>query len=185
MAIFKKERVKLADANNPGWGSSGMTLGDVDQDGDVDILWLNGDTMDNFIVKKNQGIHLLENLGKLKFKRTFLGFFPGIHKAQIGDLDSDGDLDIAGVGVLFPFGIKPKDNASVGWFERKKGGEYKFHTLEKNKSVHFGLVLKDIDGDKDIDLLVGNAAIDDLMGPPPIAGIKPSLRRLILFENGK
>ena len=55
--------------------------------------------------------------------KELAGFFPGVHKVQIGDLDSDGDLDIAGVGVLFPFGINQNENVSVGWFEKEKRGE--------------------------------------------------------------
>ena len=177
------DRKVLADAGNPGWGSSGMTIGDIDKDGDMDILWLNGDIMDNFIVKPNQGLYLLENKGKGKLTKKFLGFFPGIHKAKIGDVDGDGDPDIVGVSALFPFGVKPKNITSIAWFERKKNGDYKMHPIETNNNQHFSLILNDVDQDKDLDLIIANASMKHLGGPPPKKRPKGSLPWIDIFEN--
>ena len=43
----------LSKADSPTFGSSGLHLTDIDNDNDMDILWINGDVMDNFQVKNN------------------------------------------------------------------------------------------------------------------------------------
>ena len=47
-------------APHANWGSSGLSLADVDADGDLDILLANGDTFDDSLLKPYHGLAWLE-----------------------------------------------------------------------------------------------------------------------------
>ena len=150
----------IARANDPDWGTSGITLHDLDRDGDLDLLWLNGDTMDTQVVKPDQGITLLDNRGGLRFERRSLAVSPGVHRALVADLDGDGDEDIATAAYLpWPGSyseplIGPERIASITWLERTADGGYKAHAIELDRAVHTDLALLDANGDGRLDLLV-------------------------------
>ena len=50
------------------FGSSGIELVDLDQDGDMDVLYTNGDAWDNWYASPSHGVQWLENLGNLRFE---------------------------------------------------------------------------------------------------------------------
>ena len=81
-------------APHPTWGSSGLSLVDLDRDGDMDVLVTNGDMLDDFLLKPYHGIRWLENKGALRFEEHLLANLPGVHRALAADLDVDGDLDV-------------------------------------------------------------------------------------------
>src|SRR5579859_2502139 len=51
-------------APHPAFGSSGIQLVDLDQDGDLDVLYSNGDVLDSNLLRPYHGIQWLENRGK-------------------------------------------------------------------------------------------------------------------------
>ncbi len=81
---------------NEDFGSSGISLADLDQDGDQDILYTNGDGFDYAIPGSRpwHGVQWLENDGNGGFKYHRIGDFSGAYSPIAVDVDQDGDLDI-------------------------------------------------------------------------------------------
>ncbi|MBM4095137.1 MAG: VCBS repeat-containing protein, partial [Planctomycetes bacterium] len=69
------------------FGSSGIDLADLDADGDLDILYTNGDAFDNSFVNPSHGIQWLENQGNLAFTYHRLADLTGAYAALPGDID--------------------------------------------------------------------------------------------------
>jgi hypothetical protein len=74
----------------------GISLADLDQDGDQDILYTNGDGFDYAIPGSRpwHGVQWLENDGDGGFKYHRVGDFSGAYSPIAVDVDQDGDLDI-------------------------------------------------------------------------------------------
>src|SRR5207248_11773234 len=58
---FRKETIY--EAPHPAYGSSGIQLVDLDGDGDLDVLFTNGDSLDENTLKPYHGVQWLENKG--------------------------------------------------------------------------------------------------------------------------
>ncbi|HVU25714.1 MAG TPA: VCBS repeat-containing protein [Opitutus sp.] len=90
-----RDRV-LYGSLNKDYGSSGLTLGDVNQDGRPDIVYTNGDGFDYATPGSRpwHGVQWLENLGGRKFAYHRVGDFPGAFSPVVTDLNGDGRPDI-------------------------------------------------------------------------------------------
>ena len=91
----------LWGSSNSDFGSSWITLVDLDRDRDQDILFSNGDAFDYAPANSRpwHGVQWLENRGDLKFELHRIGELSGASSAHAADLDRDGDLDVALVSV--------------------------------------------------------------------------------------
>ena len=147
-------RQNVFEANSPVWGSTGIDLTDFDKDGDVDILYTNGDIFDTFYIVPYHSAHLIENLGEGKWESRVLGNLPGIHRAIAGDLDNDGDQDVVCCSLI----SRPLDNISIEeldsviWLEQTTEGTFTPHSLEKGNCNHASVVVEDFDQDGDLDI---------------------------------
>ena len=145
----------LHDTRDPSFGSSGIQLVDLDADGDTDVLYTNGDTLDSFYIKPYHGIQWLENTGGFPFKEHRLLAMPGVSRAVAGDLDGDGDLDIAATAYL-PLNITNRFDIrgleSTLWMERTESG-WTPRSLEKGRLDKLALDLADLDGDGDLEIV--------------------------------
>lgn len=140
------------------FGSSGIELVDLDGDGDLDILYTNGDAWDNWYVNPSHGVQWLENRGDLNFAYHRLTDLPGAYRALAGDFDGDGDQDIIAVVWLPPM-AKPASlldstPVSILALERTQRGTFACHILESGAPYYATLEIGDFDEDGDLDFVV-------------------------------
>ncbi len=151
---FRRQTVyQLGD---PASGSSGMEFSDLDGDGDLDVVLTNGDTFDDDLPKPFHRIHVLINNGTFPFAGKVVAEMPGVYCACVGDIDSDGDQDIAAVSLLTVEQIAQHDSGtfdSVIWLEQSSDGDFRRHTIERDRCDSATCRLFDWDGDGDLDLL--------------------------------
>jgi hypothetical protein len=158
---FTFEQKVIYRAPHPNWGSSGIQLVDLDKDGDLDVLLTHGDTFDDGLVKPYHGIQWLENKGAYPFVDHTVAQMPGVHRAEPADIDGDGDLDIVACALLAGGSdVDEKTLPALVWLEQTKPGTFARHTIEMGAPRHATLDVGDIDGDGDIDIVVGNFSID-------------------------
>ena len=137
-------------------GSAGLVRADLDGDGDDDLILPVGDNLEDFAAypQPYHGCLWLENRGGWKFESHRIADLGGTYAAAAGDLDGDGDMDVALVSMANDWS-NPK-NASVVWLEND--GRQRFWPWQVAADpIHLvTLGMGDIDGDGQADLVAGS-----------------------------
>ena len=141
-------------------GANSMDFGDIDNDGDLDLLW--GDFFE-------AGVLLIENGGACEtpYLRTDPVPLPGADSLStsgynapyLADIDADGDLDLF-IGVLGGAFNPTRTAAENFWFYERTDDGWRLRTRRYLTMIDVGNesipTFGDIDGDGDLDMLVGN-----------------------------
>ncbi len=119
-------------------GSEAVSTGDIDRDGDIDIL--SAERSGEIIWYENDGTgNFIKNSIEINYSEA----------AQLADIDNDGDLDIV-IGSNTNQNIVSFENDGSGNFSPKKIIYQQAGLRTRN------LNFSDIDGDSDLDLIAGD-----------------------------
>jgi len=142
-------------STNSDFGSSSINLVDLDKDGDMDILYTNGDAFDYLPPRPRpwHGIQWLENKGGLNFEMHRLTDFGGATFARAIDVDHDGDMDIFAISA-YNLWDKPESQSFI-WLENVGGMKYVKHPVSNHPTHLITLGAGDFNQDKEIDFVTG------------------------------
>ena len=149
------QRHLVYGSTNDDFGSSGLSLADLDLDGDLDMLYTNGDAFDYTPPGPRpwHGVQWLENAGGLTFEYHRIGDFPGAFSGNAVDADRDGAIDIFVDSAFNDW--DSEDALSMGWFENDGTMGFTFRDLATAPTHLLTLASADIDGDGWIDFVTG------------------------------
>jgi hypothetical protein len=151
---FKEERIIQLP---PSYGSNYFELADINNDGHPDIIATNGDNGDYPpILKAYHGVRIYLNDKNNKFKEEIFLPMHGVGKAIAKDFDGDGDLDIASIS-FFPDYTKTPEEGFIYW---ENNGRLQFNPFtfkEVTAGSWISMDAGDLDGDGDLDIVLGNA----------------------------
>jgi hypothetical protein len=160
---FRKEIIYTAP--HPAYGSSGIQMVDLNGDGELDVLYTNGDILDDpFLLKPYHGVQWLENRRKFPFEHHPLTAMYGAMRAVAGDFAGTGKKDIVAVSFLpedkFPQ-RKPLNLDSIIYLEQTNPGTFVRHSLEKIRCDHVTCAAGAWNGDGKIHFATGHFSLAD------------------------
>ena len=149
----------LWGSTNPDFGSSWLTVVDLDKDGDADLLYSNGDAFDYAPANSRpwHGVQWLENRGPLAFEVHRIADLSGASSPQAADLDGDGDLDVAVVSAYNAWNDPAAQ--SLVWLENNGQQQFALHDVAADPTHQVTLAVADLDGNGTPDLVTGGMHI--------------------------
>lgn len=145
----------LFGSSNQDYGSSGIAMCDLDQDGDEDILYTNGDAFD-YIPPQGRpwhGVQWLENLGNLEFEFHRICNFTGATNVRAADIDNDNDLDLFAVSA-FNIWDDPSSNSFI-WLENDGQMQFTQHEITNDPTHLLTCEPGDFNNDGLVDVVSG------------------------------
>jgi hypothetical protein len=112
-------RNRIWGSTNEDYGSSGISVSDLNGDGRPDILYTNGDGFGPSAVpgpRPWHGVQWLENKGGGFFKYHRLGHLPGAYSPVGVDLDGDGAMDVVASSSYADWDNKGSGVISLMWY---------------------------------------------------------------------
>ena len=146
---------RIFGASNEDFGSSWISLADLDADGDADVVYSNGDAFDYATTagRSWNGLQWLENTGGTAFTYHRIADIPGASSPQAADLDGDGDLDIAVVSAYNNWADPAAQ--SLVWLENDGRATFTLHDVASSPTHLVTLAIGDLNRDGRPDLVTG------------------------------
>jgi len=144
----------LFRAEHPMFGMAGIELADMDSDGDGDVVFANGDALDDDLFPKPwHGVRWLENAGGRRFELHEVVRFPGAYAVASGDVDGDGDRDLVATSMMNRW--EDLSRQSVIWLENDGDKGFTPHALDASPTSLVTVDVGDLDGDGRADVVAG------------------------------
>ncbi|MEO9891305.1 VCBS repeat-containing protein [Aurantibacter sp.] len=188
--LYQKENLEFVAENvlkfSPVYGSSWFELVDYDNDGDFDIVTVNGDNADkSFVQKPYHGLRIYINNGNNNFEEKYFFAVNGATRVVSNDFDLDGDIDF-GIVSTFP-DYEKKPGYSFVYLENKTSENFQFNpfTFKNSKLGNWFLMdIGDVDKDGDQDIILSSFSHPFAKAPKHLTEAwKTSNIDLMLLEN--
>lgn len=140
----------------PIYGSSYVTVADMNNDGHPDLLYTNGDNADfSYSLKRYHGVRIFLNDGQNHFTEQY--FYPiyGAGKVLSADFDGDGDIDMAVISFFTDPAQQP--NEGFLFFENKGNLQFEVSTFkDADQGKWLVMDVGDLDRDGRPDIVLGS-----------------------------
>lgn len=145
-------------STNEDYGSSGISVCDLNGDNRPDILYTNGDGFGPAATpgpRPWHGVQWLENTGAGTFKYHRVGDLPGAYSPIGVDFDQDGKMDIMAVAAYADWDKMNPLVASLVWFHNEGQQRFTKRVLAAAPKDLLTLGAGDFDGDGRLELVTG------------------------------
>lgn len=156
---FQEQQATRFPQPAPAEYTNQLTIGDIDGDGDLDIIWANGGNFSSAGTNQVSRIFINNGTGVFTDESVARGAFTGLCRGvELGDIDNDGDLDMI---LAQDFNRQPQLllNNGAGVFTNVTAARLPAATLSSTRA-QFG----DIDNDGDLDIYITNGGTTNRFG---------------------
>lgn len=150
-------RKRIWGSTNEDFGSSGLTVADLNQDGRPDVLFTSGDGFGPAATpgpRPWHGVHWLENTGG-GFRYRHIGSLPGAYAPCAIDLDGDRAMDVVAVAAYADWNNANRSAASLMWFRNDGTMTFAPHALAREPKDQITLAAGNFSGPGRPDLVTG------------------------------
>ena len=119
----------------------------------IHIADFNGDKRADFVASRGHGRGVVWYEAPSWKAHEIYPDLIGPHSLIVGDIDGDGDLDVATCA---------KDSGAVVWFQNDGKGGFTIHHIHEDQSA-YDIRLIDMDGDRDLDVLIAGQASENVV----------------------
>lgn len=170
---------RIWGSTNEDYGSSGISLSDLNRDGRPDIIYSNGDGFGPAATpgpRPWHGMQWFENKGDGNFRFHRIGPLPGAYSPIALDFDGDGALDIIASAAYADWNNQNRSVASLVWFRNDGRMNFEPRILARRPKDLITLAAGDFDGTGEPVLVTGGFYIY-----PPY----DDLGRILLWRRNK
>jgi FG-GAP-like repeat len=160
----------------PSMGYNGFQWIDFNGDGKKDVIAVSGNNMEMFDppLKSLHGVYVYLQTAPMQFTKTYFLRMDGATKVIAADFDGDGDMDIAAISAYPDW--RAKRPVTFALFTKEGHGKFTPSTIPADVSGQFiTMDAGDLDGDGDIDIVLGGAGWPPLLPEPLLSSVKEKL----------
>jgi len=135
------------------YGAMCVRVVDMDLDGDLDVLGAASEAGDLLAWWENDG----SPSGASWTQNNIQASYKEAHSVFAADIDGDGDIDVVGTS-----GGEGADTDRIDWFENDGSQSFTKRTIDSTYGNAWGVYVKDLDFDGDLDVLSSASGADDV-----------------------
>jgi hypothetical protein len=142
-------RSRIWGSTNEDYGSSGISVSDLNRDGKPDIVYSNGDGFGPAATpgpRPWHGVQWLENVGSGSFRYHRIGDLPGAYSPVGVDLDQDGAMDVVAAAAYSDWNNQNRKVVSLMWFRNDGKMNFQPRLLARSPKDLITLAVGDFDG---------------------------------------